>query len=305
MIDSAKIAHTLGLRRAGCAFTGACPACGYSHGFTVEDKNGTTLICCNAGRCSQTEAIAALRGLGLWSGESNPDWAPPPRQSRQPADDAASKTARALTIWRNTAPALGTLVETYFRARRITLPVPPTLRYASWLRHSETGVDFPAIVSAVTVWPSKTPVAVHRTFLTLDGTKKAGVASPKKSLGPIKGGAVRLAAAGPVLIVGEGIESTLSAMQASGLPGWSALSTGGMRCLILPETVREVIIAADHDPIDSRTGKQPGTDAAHAAAERWHDEGRVVRIALPPIAGTDFNDLICEVARCLQKLQKR
>ena len=295
MLDAAAIAHTLGLRRAGRTFTGACPACGYPSGFTVEDKDGTTLICCHAGGCSQSEAIGALRSLGLWEGVNDPDWTPKP-PPRRPAESTDDKTARALAIWRQTVPADETLVETYLRSRRITGPVPPTLRYASWLRHSETGVDFPAMVSAVTVWPSKTPVAVHRTFLALDGTKKAGVASPKKSLGPIKGGAVRLAAAGPVLIVGEGIESTLSAMQASGLPGWSALSTGGMRCLILPDEVREVIIAADHDLADPRTGKQPGTDAAHAAAERWHDEGRVVRIALPPIAGTDFNDLICEVA---------
>ena len=290
MLDSTAIAQQLGLRRAGRTFTGACPSCGYPTGFTVEDKEGTTLICCHAGGCSQSEAIGALRDLGLWSGEADRDWTPPPRQTRKPAEDAIDKSARALAIWQKAVPATGTLVETYLRARRITLPVPPTLRYAPSLRHSETGLDLPVMVAAVTVWPSRTPCAIHRTFLAMTGTKKANVSTAKKSLGPLKGGAVRLAAAGPVLIVGEGIESTLSAMQASGLPGWSALSTGGMRALVLPELVREVIIAADHD------ANGAGQAAAHAAAERWHDEGRVVRIALPPVAGTDFNDLLQKVA---------
>jgi hypothetical protein len=113
---------------------------------------------------------------------------------------------------------------------------------------------------------------------------KAKVADPKRSLGPIKGGAVRLAPAGPTLLVGEGIETTLAAMIGSDLPGWAALSTGGLRGLVLPDLVQTVIIAADHDP--------PGIATAEAAATRWHAEGRRVRIALPPESKTDFNDLV-------------
>ena len=42
------------------------------------------------------------------------------------------------------------------------------------------------------------------------------------------GGAVRLAPAAEKLMVGEGIETVLAAMQATGMPGWAALSTSGL-----------------------------------------------------------------------------
>ena len=98
--------------------------------------------------------------------------------------------------------------------------------------------------------------------------------------------AVRLARVGSKLILGEGIESTLSAMQAADLPGWACLSTSGLRGVILPNLpiASDVTIAADND--------KAGIEAANEAAERLRGEGRTVRIALPPEPGTDFNDLI-------------
>jgi phage/plasmid primase-like uncharacterized protein len=87
-------------------------------------------------------------------------------------------------------------------------------------------------------------------------------------------------------MIGEGVENCLSAMQATGLPAWSAISASFMESLRLPELVREIIILADHD----RNGA--GQRAAARAARRWVQEGRRVRIALPPEAGTDFNDIL-------------
>lgn len=71
-------------------------------------------------------------------------------------------------------------------------------------------------------------------------------------------------------------------MQATGIPTWAALSAGGMKKLLLPSDVREVLIAADADEV--------GLDAAEEAASCWHAEGRKVRIVKPP-EGLDFNDL--------------
>jgi hypothetical protein len=92
-------------------------------------------------------------------------------------------------------------------------------------------------------------VGVHRTYLAQDGRGKAPIEPNRMTLGPVAGAAVHLAAAGPALLVGEGIESTLSAMRASGRPGWAALSTAGLRSVILPPLpiAAEVVIAADHD----------------------------------------------------------
>jgi putative DNA primase/helicase len=59
-----------------------------------------------------------------------------------------------------------------------------------------------------------------------------------------------------------------------------------MTALVLPATVRTVILLADNDADGG------GERAAHAAAQRWLAEGRRVRIALPPEPGTDFADLL-------------
>ena len=102
-------------------------------------------------------------------------------------------------------------------------------------------------------------------------------------LGPCRCGAVRLADAGEVLMVGEGIETCLAAMQATDHAAWAALSTAGLRSLNLPREVRDVIVLAD--------GDDPGEAAAQECAWRWKHEGRRVRIARPP-RGMDFNDLL-------------
>jgi hypothetical protein len=84
-------------------------------------------------------------------------------------------------------------------------------------------------------------------------------------------------------MVGEGIETSLAAMQATGHPAWAALSTSGLRSLDLPNDVRDVIVLAD--------GDEPGEAAALDCASRWRRQGRRVRIARPP-RGIDFNDLL-------------
>jgi len=47
-----------------------------------------------------------------------------------------------------------------------------------------------------------------------------------------------------------------------------------------------VTILADND----KNGA--GERAAHTAAARWLAEGRRVRIAMPPLPGTDWNDVL-------------
>ncbi|MEE8531285.1 MAG: toprim domain-containing protein, partial [Hyphomicrobium sp.] len=82
-------------------------------------------------------------------------------------------------------------------------------------------------------------------------------------------------------------ETALSVMQAISIPTWAALSTSGLKALLLPPSVREVIVLAD--------GDEPGEKAAQDAAQRFVQQGRKVRIARPP-EGKDFNDLVSDVA---------
>jgi putative DNA primase/helicase len=75
-------------------------------------------------------------------------------------------------------------------------------------------------------------------------------------------------------------------MLACGLPGWAALSAGGIERLILPAGAMMVLVAADSDLNGA------GQLAAARAAARFRREGRRVRVALPPKPGTDWNDVM-------------
>ena len=197
------------------------------------------------------------------------------------------RMAFALRIWSETAPAAGTLAERYLRSRKIKLPVPAAIRFHSSLKYSMTGGSYPAMVALVTDAAGR-PVAVHRTFLSWDGNGKAPVDPAKMALGPIRGGAIRLAApAGGELMVGEGIETCLSATQMLGKPAWSAVSAVGLRQLALPPEVQSVTVLVD--------GDDAGERAAVAAGAKWRGEGRRVFLAQAPV-GKDFNDVLIEAS---------
>jgi hypothetical protein len=132
------------------------------------------------------------------------------------------------------------------------------------------------------------PTAIHRTWLLTDGSGKAPFDPDKMTLGPMSGGAVRLAPVIDTVLLGEGIETVLAAMQLTGLPGWSALHAPGLKAVQLPPEIRTVTIAADHDP--------PGIEAAQALCRRLEVEGRSVTMIRPNREGDDFNDIVREVA---------
>jgi len=209
-------------------------------------------------------------------------WATNARSQEAGKHDKATSTETALAIWNATAPADGTIVETYFAQRGLYKPAPPTIRFHPGLKH-RTGQKWPSMVALVTDGVDDKPLAIHRTFLARDGRGKAPVHPQKMMLGPCRGGAVRLAPAGDLLMVGEGIETCLAAMQTTGHPAWAALSASFLRTLNLPDDVRDVIVIAD--------GDETGEAAARHAALRWKRQGRRVRIARPT-QGMDFNDML-------------
>jgi putative DNA primase/helicase len=204
------------------------------------------------------------------------------RLAEEPDAEALQRSAAALAIWQASQATQGSPVGTYLRSRGLDLPVPPVLRSHAGLKHPSGGV-WPAMVALVTHGATGSPIAVLRTFLARDGGGKAPVDPAKMMLGPCRGGAVRLGEPGAVLMVGEGIETCLAAMLATGNAAWAALSTSGLRSLDLPRDIRDVIVLAD--------GDKPGEAAAKECAQRWKREGRRVRIARPP-HGMDFNDML-------------
>jgi putative DNA primase/helicase len=280
------IARALGGHRAGAGWTARCPAHDdRTPSLSLTDtKDGKLLVRCHAG-CDQKDVIAALRGRGLWGeGRSRAGtWTQRRKPVEREADsDDAKRTERALAIWQSARPSPETPVAIYLGSRGLHMPLSDALRFHPAMKHPAGGF-WPAMVALVTKGLDGAPVAVHRTFLARDGGGKAPVDPQKMMLGPCRGGAVRLADPGEVLMVGEGIETCLAAMQASGHPAWAALSTSGLRALDLPKDVRDVIVLAD--------GDEAGEAAARDCALRWKREGRRVRIARPP-QGMDFNDML-------------
>lgn len=185
-------------------------------------------------------------------------------------------------IWHETVAAQGTVIEKYLRSRGIEVPLPPALQYHPRLWHVESGRAFPAMVAGVQNSDGAL-VAIHRTWLQADGNGKAEVDNNKKLLGPVNGAAVRLADCAGDLMVGEGIETVLSAIQLFGRPGWAATTSGHLRQLVLPDEVRTVTILVD--------GDAAGEKAAEAAAALWRSQGRQADLKRAPTA-QDWNDVL-------------
>ena len=281
------LAKALGGHRVGANWMARCP----THDDSTPSlsisggKDGKVLVRCHAD-CDQREVIAALMDRGLWdsTGRRPGRFGQKRRKNLavQPDPDVKARKEAALAIWRASQDIAGSLAETYLRPRGITIAPPHSLRFHPSLKHPSGGV-WPAMVALVVHGETGEALAVHRTFLARDGYGKAPIDPPKMMLGPCRGGVVHLGAPGDEMMVGEGIETCLAGMQATGKSAWAALSTSGLRSLDLPRAIAKVIVLAD--------GDEPGEAAAQDCARRWQREGRSVRIARPP-SGMDFNDLL-------------
>lgn len=284
--NAEMIARSLGGHRAGVSWMAPCPAHeDRTPSLALRDSNATVLVRCHAG-CEQDVVLSALRARGLWPGHAQGAF---PQASSMPCetvgrtgDNFARRTDHALQIWERASVAKGTIVAAYLAHRGINLRIPDTIRFHPALKH-QSGAVGPAMVAFVTDGRDDRPVGIHRTFLQPDGKGKSSLEPAKMMLGPCRGGAVRLSPFGRRLLIGEGIETCLSAMKVVGGAAWAALSTSGLCTLELPDVVEDIVVLAD--------GDVAGEHAAREAAKRWTNQGRRVRIARPPW-GFDFNDVL-------------
>lgn len=272
------LARLESVRPCGNGWVARCPAHhDRNASLSIGDgEGGRLLFHCFAG-CTYRAIVDAL-------GVPTPTGLRPRPQAitRPQAVDSARKMESARLIWSRSVPIPGTLGEKYLRTRGIKIELPGSLRFHPMLGHHD-GIGAPAMVAAVQNREGDI-AAILRTFLASDGRGKANLKPDKKALGPIRGGAVRLAPPSETLALAEGIETALSVKQATGIPTWAALGTSNLTRVELPGITREVIIAADNDP------NCAGESAAQQAAQRFLREGRRVRIVRPP-RGKDFNDM--------------
>jgi hypothetical protein len=103
-------------------------------------------------------------------------------------------------------------------------------------------------------------------------------------LGAFTGGAVRLGGGPGPVVIGDGIETVLSAMQLWGLPGWAALCAHGVESLCIDGLPDEIVIASDND--------RKGRRAASNLRQRLAARGKRSRVLIPSGGLNDFNDVL-------------
>lgn len=230
-------------------------------------------------------------------------------------EDARAREGRrkwAHKMWLEALPGKGTPVEVYLNGRGIFFEekVPGSLRYTPMCKHANK-TFYPAMLGAV-YNSSGQFIAVHRTYLQerKDGrvTKAAALKDDAKMvLGSYAGGFIPLqrgasgkslkdAPAGDKVILCEGIEDGLSLGMA--MPDYrvlAAVSVNNFAAIILPKQIKDVVIAADNDPLEIDVGgvmkPHPARVAVQRAIDAFIDQGRSVRVTYSP-EGKDFNDML-------------
>jgi len=149
-----------------------------------------------------------------------------PRLNPSPAPARAKRkttTADALDLWREAQPVNGTPVEIYLRARGFREPVPATIRFLPRYPYSSRK-SFACMIAAVQA-PTREIVAVQLTFLHSGGQRKADVLEPRRAIGPLGAGALRLAPVAEHIGLAEGFETAWAAQLLHDMPVWRRLET--------------------------------------------------------------------------------
>jgi putative DNA primase/helicase len=152
-------------------------------------------------------------------------------QAATPKRPRKDHTSEINFILSRCVPAAGTSVETYFKARGLTLPASADVLFNNDLTHYETKRGYFGIVCRVRFPDGVFTGGIHRTFLKDDCSWHIGGDKAKMMLGPCDYGVIMLAPISPegALGIGEGVESTTAGMQLFNVPGWAAMSAGGLR----------------------------------------------------------------------------
>jgi DNA primase len=285
------------LKRVGSEFTTLCPfhsertpsftindAKGFGHCFGCQWHGDVIKFVMDAVGCGFREAYQRLANADL------PTLSPQERAKITAEDRLAdlAKEQDARRFWKESLPIEGTAGETYLRARGITAPIPPMVRFGmipSW-RNRETGEwgrNRPAVICGCEDGTGAV-VGIQRIFFP-DDDPSLGKADCKLSLGTVKGSALRLGPAEATIIMAEGPEDGLSIYQEGpGLPVWVPFGTSMMPAVQFPPIVKKVIIAGQNNTA--------GRVAANKAAIALSERGLEVGFAWPKPNFDDWNDQV-------------
>jgi len=246
-LTAARIAKALAGHRSGHGYLCRCPVPLHGKGnadrnpsLSIADGAKGLLVRCFAG-CDARDILAELRRRGLLDDCAETSRREEVRAALRPAPEPDPEPdKRALELWRSAMPVQGTPAEQYFRSRGITIGIPESIRFIQHLDYVPR-ISFPGLIAAVQR-PDRQIIACQVTWLDPGG--KAKVSTPRKTIGRLGSGAVRLGPAGDALGVAEGVESALSAMQVFGVQAWASLGAHRIHKIVIPNGVRDLLVFA-------------------------------------------------------------
>ncbi|WP_374614566.1 toprim domain-containing protein [Sphingorhabdus sp.] len=277
-----QIVDALGGRWTGRQGMCCCPAHDdQTPSLSVGLTSNAILFHCFAG-CTSDEVLEGFKRHGiqprdLFDGKGGPI---------APSAKPFGPDANACRLWHEAVPLAGTLAERYLANRSIPLRS-SELRY---LDRTPLGrkpdVRFlPALIAAVRM--DIGIVAIQRTFLDPATAMKAAFFKPKRALGQLGAGAIRLA--DPIdgrLGLAEGTESAFSAQVLFGIPCWATLGNERFGIVSIPESVTELHLFVDND--------KGGELALKRGMEAYAHPGRTIIPHKPDRPGNDWNDELRE-----------
>ncbi|QCE34159.1 hypothetical protein FAI40_01730 [Acetobacteraceae bacterium] len=227
------------------------------------------------------------------------------KREQKEAEDKKKRILAARAMWLSAKPLTGNCpASLYLRHRGINLKefhhIPHALRFRDDCWCSETQCETPALVSAMFL-PTGQHVATHRTYLERDASGhwiKAKLKSAKKILGPFGGSFIPLqkgssgktlskAAPNEILMIGEGIETSLSVAWAfPNIRVLAAGSLGNLGSIQFSENIGRIIILADNDE------NEQAKKTLLRAAEKLSNGGKRRISACWSSKGKDFNDIL-------------
>jgi putative DNA primase/helicase len=283
---------------------GPCPACGGKDRFRFDNKGGRGNYIC--GQCGAGDGFRLLERVHGWgfaearrrvieaaglSEGLSPAWtAPAPRA--QPAEAVAVPSERVRRLRRQRCAIAACVDAVDYLASRGLWPLPDRCTLtahatAEYWNDGQLVGRYPAILADV-VDQAGELVTLHVTYL--QGGEKLATHEPRKILSGMQGRAgcaVRLAPAGDVLGIAEGVETALSAAAIDGVPVWAALNTSLLARFDPPAGVKTLRLYADRD--------EAGLTAALQLAERL--QGRVrLEMRIPRAPAKDWNDTLMAAA---------
>ena len=338
------------LKASSGELVGPCPSCGGRDRFAINMAKGlfNCRVCgANGGPVNLVRHVLGCdfgSAIDWMVGETAVEISEQERARRQERAAAEERKRQATAarfrrraideareIWKRAVDPAGTPVVEYLTGRGLPLKrFPPTIRFlaahpyrkkiAGELRTLHVG---PAMIAAV-LSPDDKITAVHQTWIDPDrpGQKAqilfGGEPQPAKLVrGSKKGAAIRLTSAKDrtTLIMGEGIETTMSAMRVAAIEGaayWAGVDLGNLsgrmkpaadgsrwsglpdmsddEAFVPPPWIRRLVFVMDGDsaPAMTRAKLQSGLRRAMA-----HVPGLVGEIvAAKP--GKDLNDMLIE-----------